>query len=204
MRGRLRCCIITAFSLAFFAQLAVVFVFFPSSSISIGPLLDESAFPASPALRSSPKTSQQTRSGSSTSVIGTQQQIQSVPTALPLSMLPSSPTSLTIVGELSFASTVVVTAAPEQPSLAPSNRGPQYDLVHPPPIYRSSHSYFKYSYFKYHNFPYGYMSKYSSIACLCCGTDYWNQHRCSLRKPRLSLEDFKGVASERVPPFVLV
>lgn len=188
MRGRARCYIIAFFALAFLGQLAVVFIYFPSSSMGSAPLLDESVFPASPAVRLATKTSNQMRSGSITTSIGTRQQVQSTPTApLPPSMPLANPGP---VQQPSFPSTDVVTAAPMQPELVSSNRGPQYDLV------TSHHRITCRSNYQYHHFPHAIASMRACIARSCCIAGHRNQHRRSHRKPRLSPAHFKGVARE--------
>ncbi len=124
MRGRARCCIICAFAFAFIIQLAIVFLYFPSSSLHSG-LLDESAFPASPALRASPNT----RSASNSSAT---KAFQNGPYSkvAPVYMQMVSPETAPIhAAQVQSIPSAVVSTAASKPALASSDLDPKHDLV---------------------------------------------------------------------------
>jgi hypothetical protein len=125
MLGRARCVILFAFALAFIVQLAVVFIYLPSSSISSGLLLDESAFPASPALRAMSKIRTATNS-SAVAAINFIHHPAKKPGLSQLSPLLHMP--IVAVYRPSYPS-VAVPPTTEKPALTPTNFGQNYDLV---------------------------------------------------------------------------
>lgn len=131
MRGRARSCILSAFAFACIIQLAIIFVYFPSSSINNGLLLDESAFPASPALRMLSKT----RSAPNTSAIEDHRpdQHEKIVTARTQNV-PTQPAQIDQFHRHSIYSAVVSTApvvstVAEKQAILLSHVDPKYDLV---------------------------------------------------------------------------
>lgn len=124
MLGRARCFILIAFALAFTAQLAVVFVYLPSTSINNGLLLDESAFPASPAVRVTSKN----RSANNSSAIVALQKFNHVKKPGVVLIPPSLPTPSAAV-YLPSNPSIVLSPTAENPSLSASALFPNYDLV---------------------------------------------------------------------------
>jgi hypothetical protein len=122
MRGRVRNFILFAFALAFIVQLAVVFLYFPSSSIKSGLLLDESAFPASPRASLMPHSALSALASGSL-----QSDRQFVNAQIATKIVPA----LTAAIEVQHPSVLssVVSYAREEQALAPSNLGQKYDLV---------------------------------------------------------------------------
>lgn len=125
MRGRARCCILSAFALAFSAQLAVVFVYLPSSSINSGVLLDESAFPASPALRVSSKL-HITPNSSEIAALSYAQQAMNAPVSFHNVAILNTPI---VVSQHLSSPSVVISGSLEKHEIASSNLGPNHDLV---------------------------------------------------------------------------
>jgi hypothetical protein len=125
MRGRARCCILSAFALAFSVQLAVVFVYLPSSSINSGLLLDESAFPAPPALRVSSKLRPAPNSSEIAALAYAQHAINA---PRPLQNAPILHTPI-VAFHHSTSPSIVVSSSTEKQALASSNLGPNYELV---------------------------------------------------------------------------
>lgn len=124
MRGRARCCILSAFAFAFVIQLVIVFVYFPSSSISNGFLLDESAFPASPVMRVSSKPN----AAANTTVSGALQPVQRAKVTFIRSMAPTQSASIDALHREPIHSVVIPPATLKQ-ALAPSELDNKYDLV---------------------------------------------------------------------------
>jgi hypothetical protein len=122
MRGRVRNFILFAFVLAFIVQLAVVFLYFPSSSSNSGLLLDESAFPASP------RASLMPHSALSALANGYPQSDRQFINARIATTIEPVLTAAIEVQHPSVLSSVVSFAAEKQ-ALAPSNLGQKYDLV---------------------------------------------------------------------------
>ena len=125
MRGRARCCILSAFALAFSVQLAVVFVYLPSSSINSGLLLDESAFPAPPALRVSSKLRPAPNSSEIAALAYAQHAINA---PRPLQNAPILHTPI-VAFHYSSSPSIAVSSSTENQALASSNLGPNYELV---------------------------------------------------------------------------
>ena len=123
MLGRARCFILFAFALAFIAQLAVVIVYLPSSSINGGLLLDESAFPSSPALR----VTLRMRPAANSSSIAALHRVHHEAKRLDLHNAPILHTPIVAVHQPSNPITVL--PIPEKTALALSNLGPKFDLV---------------------------------------------------------------------------
>jgi hypothetical protein len=124
MRGRARCCILSAFAFAFIIQLVIVFVYFPSSSINNGLLLDESAFPASPVMRVSSKP----HAAANTTVFGALEPVQHAKVAFFRSMAPTQSGSIDALHREPIPSVVIPPATLKQ-ALASSELDHKYDLV---------------------------------------------------------------------------
>ena len=124
MRGRARCCLLSAFAFAFIIQLVIVFVYFPSSSISNGFLLDESAFPASPVMRVSSKP----HAAANTTVFGALEPVQHAKVAFFRTMAPTQSGSIDALHREPIPSVVISPATLKQ-ALASSELDHKYDLV---------------------------------------------------------------------------
>ena len=125
MRGRARSCILSAFAFACIIQLAIIFVYFPSSSINSGLLLDESAFPASPALRMLSKT----RSApNTTAIVEYRPDRHEIHVTDRTQKVPAQLASIDSVHGHS-SSSVVVSTAPEKQATSMSDVDRKHDLV---------------------------------------------------------------------------
>jgi hypothetical protein len=123
MRGRVRNFILFAFALAFIVQLAVVFLYFPSSSINSGLLLDESTFPVSP-----PRVVRMTHSALSALASGyPQSNRQAINTLVAKQIAPEINSTIEVQHPSPLS--IAVSDAPEKQALAPSILGQKYDLV---------------------------------------------------------------------------
>ena len=125
MLGRARCFILIAFALAFTAQLAVVFVYLPSTSINNGLLLDESAFPASPAVRVTSKN----RSANNSSAIVALQKVNHVTKKPGVVLIPPLLPTPSAAVYLPSNPSIVLSPTAENLSLSASALFPNYDLV---------------------------------------------------------------------------